>query len=78
MPAALLRVPFAVALVAERDTVLDTVRKLRSLADGFDVVRNIRRYHPAIPLAVLAEILVSAHDRCRPVTVSLFVVCRVR
>ena len=63
MPAALLRVPFAVALVAERDAVADAVREFWSFADGFDVVRNVRRNVPAIPLAVLAEILIPAHDR---------------
>ena len=42
MPAAFLRVPLAVALVAERDAVLDAVRKVRSLVDPFDVVRDVR------------------------------------
>lgn len=78
MPAALLRVPFAVALVAERDTVLDTERKLWSLRDRFDMMGNIRCYHPAVPLAVLAKILIPAHDCCRPVTVPLLVVRRIR
>ena len=74
MPTALLRVPLAVALMAERDAVADAVREFWSFADGFDVVRNVCRYHPAIPLAVLTKMLVPAHDRSRPVTVPLFVV----
>ena len=78
VPAAFLRVPLAVAPMAERDSVAQTVRKVRSLTDRFDVVCNVCRYHPAIPLAVLTEVLIPAHDRCRPITVSLFVVRRVR
>lgn len=78
MPAALLRVPFAVAFVAERDAVLDAIREVRSFADGFDVVRNVRWHHPSVPLAVLTEVLIPAHDRRRPVAVPLLVVRRIR
>ena len=78
MPAAFLRVPLAVALVAECDAVADVVRELRSLRDRFNMVRNIRRNASTVSFAVVTEILVPAHDRCRPVTMPLFVVCRVR
>ena len=78
MPAAFFRVPLGVALVAECDAVLDTVREIRSFVDGFDVVRDVCRDRPAVPLAVLAEILVPAHNRGRPVTVPLSVVGRIR
>ena len=77
MPAALLRVPLAVTLMAERDAVADAVREFWSFADGFDVVRNVRRNVPAIPLAILTEVLVPAHDRRRPITVPLLVVSRI-
>lgn len=77
MFAAFLRVPLAVALVAECGAVSDAVCKVRSLADGFDVVRNVRGYRPAVPLAILTEILIPAHDRRRPITVPLFVVDRI-
>ena len=63
MPPALLRMPLAVALVAERNAVIDVVREVWSLTDRFDMVRNVRCYISAVPLAVLAEILISAHDR---------------
>lgn len=70
----LLRVPLAVALVAERDTVADAIREVRSLADRFNVVRNVRWHVPSVPLAILTEVLIPAHDRRRPITVPLFVV----
>lgn len=78
MPAAFLRVPLAVALVAERYAVTDAVREVRPLADRFDVVRDVCRNAPAVPLAVLAEVLIPAHNRSRPVTVPLLVVRRIR
>ena len=78
MPATLLWVPLAVAFVAERDTVAYSVREVRSFADWFNMVRNVRWNVPSVTLAVLTEVLVPAHDRRRPVTVPLLVVCRVR
>ena len=64
MPAAFLRMSLAVALVAERDAVADAVHELQSFADRYDMVRDVRCNRPAVPFAVLTEILVSAHDRC--------------
>ena len=78
MSATLLRVPFSVALVAERDTVADAVRKVRSLRNRLYMVRDVRSYVPAVPLAILTEILIPAHDRCRPITVPMLVIRRVR
>ena len=78
MPAALLGVSFAVTLVAKRDAIADAVSEVGSVCDRFNVVRDVRCYRPAVPLAVLTEILVSAHDRCRPITVPLSVVRRIR
>lgn len=74
----LLRMPLAVALMAERDTVADAVRKVRSLRNRLYMVRDVRSYVPAVPLAILTEILIPAHDRRRPITVTLLVVCRIR
>lgn len=62
MSAAFLRVPLAVTFVAERDAVADAVREVRSFTYRFDMVRNDCCHRPAIPLAVLTEVLVSTHD----------------
>lgn len=62
MPAAFLRVPLTMTLVAECHAIADTVREVRSLADRLDMVRDVCRNVSAVPLAVLTEVLIPAHD----------------
>ena len=78
MPPALLRVSLTVALMAERDTVAQAVREVWSLCDWLYMVCNLCRYHASVPLAVLTEVFIPAHDRRRPIAMPLLVVRRVR
>lgn len=74
MPAALLRVSFAVASVTERYPVAQAVREVGSLADRLYMVCDLGWRVPAVSLAVLTQVLIPSQNVCRPPSVFLRVV----
>lgn len=74
MVSTLLRVSFTVARVTERYPVAQAVREVGSLTDRLYVMRHLCLHVPAVPLAVLTQVLIPAQHHCRPPSVLLRVV----